>query len=245
MSVGSSAGRVRHHIRSNVVAYVALFLLLAGGTASVTSRAHATHPSGANTISSLDIINGTITAPDVGAEAVTAGGLAANSIDSRRVSANAARGAHIVDSTLELGAAGWNEVGDGDGPPFTPYPSLGFTQVWANFDGVHHTVAFRRDQTGFVHLKGLVRFTPVPDCFCVLAHDAAIPWEVFTLPLGFRPAARESQITLQQGRLAGIEVHASGQVILDLIGADMGKGEWASLDTITFRCAPSGSNGCP
>ena len=241
MSLGtaSTAGRVRRHIRSNIAAYVALFLLLAGGTA------YATHPGGANTISSGDIINDQVTAPDIAPAAVTAGRLGANSVNSARVSANAATGDDVAEATLELGAAPWDEVGDGDGPAFRGYSHLGLDQVWENFDGVHNTVAFRRDQLGFVHLKGLFKFTPVPDCFCVLADNPASPWEVFTLPPGYRPAATESHITLQNGRRAGVDVNSFGQVILELINTPMGKGEWASLDGVSFRCAPSGSDGCP
>ena len=56
--------RIRNHIRANVVGYLALFFAISTGTAV------ATHPGGANTISSGDIINGEVTQPDIAAEAV-------------------------------------------------------------------------------------------------------------------------------------------------------------------------------
>ena len=55
---------VRDHVRSNVVGYLALFLVLTMGTA------YATHPGGANTISTQDIINGQVRAADIGSNQV-------------------------------------------------------------------------------------------------------------------------------------------------------------------------------
>ena len=51
--------RIRNHIRSNVVGYVALFFALSLGTA------WASHPGGENTISSADIIDGAVRNADI------------------------------------------------------------------------------------------------------------------------------------------------------------------------------------
>jgi hypothetical protein len=53
------SSRVRAHLRNNVVGYVALFFALSGGAA------WATHPGGANTISTGDIIDGEVRQPDI------------------------------------------------------------------------------------------------------------------------------------------------------------------------------------
>ena len=53
------SARIRRHIRSNIYGLIALFIAL-GGTA------YATHPGGANTISSVDIIDGEVRSPDIG-----------------------------------------------------------------------------------------------------------------------------------------------------------------------------------
>jgi hypothetical protein len=58
------AKRIREHLRSNVVGYVAIFLFAIGGTA------YATHPGGANTISSGDIIDEQVKAADIDNSAV-------------------------------------------------------------------------------------------------------------------------------------------------------------------------------
>jgi formylglycine-generating enzyme required for sulfatase activity len=62
--------RVVEHVRSNAVGYVALFLALGGGTA------WATHPGGADTISSADIIDNEVAEQDLAAGAVSTGKLA-------------------------------------------------------------------------------------------------------------------------------------------------------------------------
>ena len=84
--------RVTEHIRSNVVGYVALFFALTGGVA------WATHPGGANTISSTDIINGEVKNADLGADAVATG-----KIDDRQVK----------NADLSIGASSSNTIADG------------------------------------------------------------------------------------------------------------------------------------
>jgi hypothetical protein len=84
--------RVTEHIRSNVVGYLALFFALTGGVA------WATHPGGANTISSTDIINGEVRNADLGADAVASG-----KIDDRQVK----------NADLSIGASSSNTIADG------------------------------------------------------------------------------------------------------------------------------------
>jgi hypothetical protein len=92
--------RIRDHIRSNVVSYVALFFALGGSAAWA-----------ANTIASEDIINGEVKRPDISADAV----------DSPRVVNDSLRGADIDESTLgtvpvaQLGGMGRWESKSGEG----------------------------------------------------------------------------------------------------------------------------------
>jgi hypothetical protein len=86
------ATRIGDHIRSNVVGYIALFCFAMGGTA------WATHPGGANTISSGDIINGEVRNPDLGADSVASG-----KIQDRQVK----------NADLGLGASSSNTIADG------------------------------------------------------------------------------------------------------------------------------------
>ena len=78
------SGRVSAYLRRNALALVALFFALSGGIA------WATHPGGANTISSNDIINGEVKAPDV----------AQNSIRTDRIQNGAVTSADVADDSL-------------------------------------------------------------------------------------------------------------------------------------------------
>jgi hypothetical protein len=59
------SNRIHAHLRSNVVGYVAVFLALTG-------TAYATHPGGADTISTGDIIDGQVRTGDVGNDQIRA-----------------------------------------------------------------------------------------------------------------------------------------------------------------------------
>jgi hypothetical protein len=98
--------RIRKHIRSNVVGYVAVFLALSLGTAQ------ATHPGGANTISSGDIINQEVKNDDLGANAVGSGkiadggvqtpDLADGAVGTNKLQKNAVTSAKIADGGVGL-----------------------------------------------------------------------------------------------------------------------------------------------
>jgi hypothetical protein len=84
--------RVSNHIRSNVVGYLALFFVLTMGTA------YATHPGGANTIGSGDIINGEVRNDD----------LAANAVGSAKIADRS-----VKNADLSIGASSSNTIADG------------------------------------------------------------------------------------------------------------------------------------
>jgi hypothetical protein len=111
--------RIRNHIRSNVVGYLALFFAFSG------SVAYATHPGGANTIDSGDIINGQVTEPDIATNAVrsaevlndsAAGGgleqqdLQASSVGGSEIRANAVAGGEVENDSLDSVDLGPNSV---------------------------------------------------------------------------------------------------------------------------------------
>jgi hypothetical protein len=83
---------VSTHIRSNVVGYLALFFALTMGTA------YATHPGGANTVSTADIINGEVKNDD----------LAANAVGSAKLSDRS-----VKNADLSIGASSSNTIADG------------------------------------------------------------------------------------------------------------------------------------
>ena len=273
--------RIREHLRSNVVGYVAIFLFAVGGTA------YATHPGGANTISTGDIINGEVKSADVGdgevrnsdlaADAVGSGkiqdrqvknadlGLGASSsntiadggiqnvdvqndtLTGAKVNNNSLTGDDVDENSLNLAAENWHEIGAAGEPAFS---NSGFC-TWKNFDAIHNSAAFLRDRHGFVHLKGMVdaEDVVVDGCDFAFASDRRI----FTLPDGYRPAVREVHVSISNSALARINVdgpgaggQGPGAVSVEAPPTTVADAkEWVSLDGITFRCAPSGSNGCP
>ena len=94
MRTQRSRGRLSEYLRHNALALVALFFALSGGIA------WATHPGGANTISSVDIINGEVKTADIGPLAVTGSKLATDSVGSGRIINGAVTSADVADDSL-------------------------------------------------------------------------------------------------------------------------------------------------
>jgi hypothetical protein len=160
---------------------------------------------------------------------------------------------HVNDSgaAVTSAAAGpWHVVGATGQPKFANYGAC----HWGNFDSVHSNAAYLRDPSGFVHLKGTVLQTPTHSGAC----DFDAGKRIFILPPGYRPARREATVSFRGDSgtnpppaglaiviIDGPQVSAvpAGSVSVD---PQMSSSEkYFSLDTISFRCAPSGSNGCP
>jgi hypothetical protein len=97
--------------------------------------------------------------------------------------------------------------------------------------GGSSTVGYYRDRDGFVHLTGqAVACGTVPDL-------------IFTLPPGYRPAAQEYfPVLVYPTGVETVEARVDG-ALRTLTGIE--NHEQLSLGTITFRCAPSGPDGCP
>jgi hypothetical protein len=83
---------IRSHIRSNVIGYIALFLVVTGGTAEALN--------GSNTVFTDDIVNGQVKNPDLGTGAVAGPKLAANAVGSAKVVDGSLTGADVDESKL-------------------------------------------------------------------------------------------------------------------------------------------------
>jgi hypothetical protein len=99
-------------IRFNVVGYAALFFVLTGGVA------WATHPGGANTISSGDIINDEVKAVDIGTGEVKSGDIGNFEVKGDDIAPDSLGGNKIADRSVKnadlgLGASSSNTIADG------------------------------------------------------------------------------------------------------------------------------------
>jgi hypothetical protein len=111
-----------------------------------------------------------------------------------------------------------------------------FENGWHNYAPDNTQTGFFRDREGVVHLRGSV----APQ-----TSNSGGAEPIFTLPPGYRPAKLEefAALTVNTGpthAINQVEVQDDGVIQpIDDVGI------WLSLSGITFRCGPSGKNGCP
>lgn len=87
---------------------------------------------------------------------------------------------------------------------------------WLDYDTNYNSIAYHKDELGYVHLKGLAR-------------AGTIGQPAFVLPAGFRPIRQNLIATISNGVIARIDVYANGTVTPSL-----GSNAWFSFDNITF-----------
>ena len=234
--------RVRRPSHATVVAYLALFVAL-GGTSAYA----------ANTVFSSDIIDGEVKSVDIGNNEIGSSDVKDNSLNTFDVHSflgvdvvdNTVTGADVDESSLNLAAEAWREVGAPGQPAF----NNNINCFWDNFDANFNTSAFLRDRFGFVHLKGIVDANNQQ--FACGDSTNGIDSRIFTLPAGYRPAKREVHVTLTNNALGRVAVDGpdlglgGGAVLIETPTTFANAEQWISLDGISFRCAPSGQNGCP
>jgi hypothetical protein len=152
--------------------------------------------------------------------AVTANKIRNGSIGPQELSTSAARGPRGPE-----GPPG-QAVGGGGGPatipPPAPWEPLLFGTIWTNYGGVYEKAAYRKDQLGRVHLRGLV------------TKNGAVPAKddvIGTLPAGYRPKARII-FAVGSGTPGRVDVTAAGTVVWIYGGAT--ETDYTSLNTISF-----------
>lgn len=91
------------------------------------------------------------------------------------------------------------------------------TASWVNFGGGYNNVGYYKDSTGRVYLCGVIK-------------SGTIGSAAFTLPVGYRPAAKCLFATISNAALGRLEVDTSGNVI-PITGSKV----WFSLDNISFQ----------
>jgi hypothetical protein len=113
---------------------------------------------------------------------------------------------------------------------------------WTAYGNGYNEPAYYRDNSGSVHLRGVVRMVSGATYAC----GAVDTWDhrIFPLPPGYRPPNIELLATISNQHIARINV-VDGYVTIELSPSYSDAMQWVSLDGLTFRCGPSGANGCP
>jgi hypothetical protein len=164
--------------------------------------------------------------------------VARNSIGSAQLKRNAVTSVKVKDRSLRqsdlapsarLGLRGTRGP---QGPPGAPgvapspeaWKPLPFAAGWGNYGGGYITAAYRKDQLGMVHLRGLVTNATGP----------AKPSPIATLPAGYRPA-EGLLFTVGGGQPEGtarVDLTADGQ--LRWVSGASADGDYSSLDQISY-----------
>lgn len=96
----------------------------------------------------------------------------------------------------------WHNIGEGGQPSFE--------NGWQNLNTSVSPCGYRKDASGFVHLRGVVEGIP--------ASGTGGYSTIFTLPASWRPASTEARVCRfaenQVGELDSIYIRSNGQVVL-------------------------------
>lgn len=177
---------------ANAVSSLCLFLLLGGGAAVAASQLakNSVGPKQLkkNAVTTVKIKNGAVTEAKIAAGAVTSSKVAPGSLTGAQIDASTlgtVPSAHSATTASTAGIANSANVANTASvakslAPSEPWHLVGapgepkFSGTWFSSGTSYGPVAFYKDQTGVVHLKGPA--------------DNAVPGdEIFRLPPGFRP----------------------------------------------------------
>lgn len=213
--------RIRPHLTyANVMVTFLAFVVLGGASYAAVNLPK-------NSVKSRHIKNGQVKQADIAGNLKVA--KAANA-------ANADTLDDIDSSAFALsGSEGWTPIG-------LRHPggnSCGYTPI----DNGFNTAAYFRDRAGVVHLRGVIKAVDgfVAPCG---GNDGILT--VFAIPSGHRPVNRELFTISSNNKPGRIDVRSDGHIVLEPNYPTWADAKaWFSLDGISYRCGPSGENGCP
>ena len=236
----------------NVLGLIALFIALGAG-----AYAAGLDP---NSVKSKHIKDGQVKTPDIGPATVNSSHLTPNSLQSELVPLD-----EFVSDDIDEGSLGpvpeALDAEELDGKDSTAFQELGseaWTPLplndfgadichWTSFGGGFPTPSYFRDRDGVVHLRGLVKATDgtIQACGAIPTFDE-FPVLVGGIPQGYAPEQR-ARFTISANNAPGqIDVLANGSMLMTIGYPTFNNAEvYLTIDGISWRCGPSGANGCP
>jgi hypothetical protein len=181
---------------------IAVFLALGGTSYAVARYSIGNRELKNNAVTSLKVKNGSLSSKDLS------------------VGARSVRG--------QRGPAGPSGPAGPAGPPGPAAPegwqALAFTNGWTNYGSSFEVAAYRKDQLGVVHLRGLV----------TRASGAPASGPIAILPAGYRPQRRRVFVVATGGaqQVGRVDVQASG--VLTWLSGGATETDYTSLETISF-----------
>jgi hypothetical protein len=137
-----------------------------------------------------------------------------------------------------VGSEGWHLASLNNGLEGTFGTAAGCH--YTPYGGGFSSPGYFREPAGMVHLRGLTQ-----------AQDGIFPCasvpdpRIFTLPSGYRPEVDAALTTISNDKAGRINVRSGDSVELEPNFPTFADAKnWVSLDGLTFRCAPSGQDGC-
>lgn len=255
---------------ANVMSTLAVFGVLGGG-----AYAAATINSGDvvnNSLKSADLKDGDgVRSADVRDDSLAGGGLTGADIDESLLGqvpqAAQAGNADTLDgsnSTDFLGAnakaADANLLDGKDSNVFQEVGSEAWRALplrytggaychWTAYGGGFSSPSYFRDRDGIVHLRGMIKAVPGSDpsypCNLATGFDQFIV-SAGGMPGGYRPEATQLFTVSSNNKPGRVDVRANGSIVIEVGYPTFDDAKaWLSLDGISFRCTPSGQNGCP
>lgn len=202
---------------ANAMSTIAVFIALGGTSYAVARNSIGTRELKNNAVSSAKLQSRAVTSAKIRDGAIVAADLA----PSARSGVRGPRGSQ--------GPAGPAGQQGQQGPPGSQgsaeaWRALPFAPGWAHFGEGWQLGSFRKDQSGVVHLRGLVLKNVAP-----VAGDT-----IGTLPPGYRPALREmfATVTGQPSAFGRVQVETTGA--LRWITGNTGAEAFVNLSGISF-----------
>jgi hypothetical protein len=231
---------------ANVVSTLALFGVIAGGTAIALPGKGSVHADdirrdavrakqirdgkvgaaeiGDGSVGSAEVGDAAIGSTEVAEDAIGLAAIAAGAVGSSEIADGAIRAADVGDGAITSAGIGADAVTDSE-IVSTQFDPVTLANGWSTYSLVIGPLEIGKDPLGFVHMRGAIH-----------QGNTALPDRAFTLPAALRPPRNVSFIALATGGLAAITIQADGDGNLIGLGGDFE--DLSTLDEVTYYAGP-------